>query len=104
MADADEVQRAQELLARERADVLAALEAARAEGARIAEEQSRWREEAAALLDRGGAAGLSVTEMAKALGLSRQWTTHLRAQSEKEAIKRLRRVRPLSLELLPPES
>src|SRR5438270_805016 len=33
--------------------------------------------EVVALLVRGRAAGLPVTEMAKLLGLSRQWTTHL---------------------------
>jgi len=104
MADADEVEKARELLAQERVDVLDALRAARAEGARIADEQGRWREQAAKLLDRGGAAGLSVTEMAKALGLSRQWTTHLRAQAEKEALTRLRRVGPPRLEFGPPES
>jgi uncharacterized membrane protein len=102
MADPDEVQKARELLAEERVDVLEALRAARAEGARIADEQRCWREQAAELLDRGGAAGLSVTEMAKALGLSRQWTTHLRAHAEKQALTRLRRVRPLPPGFLPP--
>jgi uncharacterized membrane protein len=104
MADADEVEKAREVLARERAEVLDALRAARAEGARIADEQGRWRAHAAELLDRGGAAGLTVTEMAKALGLSRQWTTHLRAQAEKEALRRLRTISPSRLGFGPPES
>ena len=79
----DKVREARELLERERNDVLAALAAARAEAHRIAEHQKAWRVAAAVLLERGAAAGLSVAEMARALGLSRQWTTHLRAEAER---------------------
>jgi hypothetical protein len=78
MVESDEIRTARDVLKRERADVLDALAALRAEGARIADEQRAWRDAAAQLLDRGAAAELSVTEMARALGLSRQWTTHLR--------------------------
>ena len=41
------------------------------------EEQRRWRADVQALLERGRAVGLSVAEMADALGISRQWTNHL---------------------------
>jgi hypothetical protein len=86
----DRVREARELLERERKDVLAALAAARGEAQRIAAQQEAWRGTAATLLERGDAAGLSVAEMARALGLSRQWTTHLRAEAERRA--RLARV------------
>jgi len=79
----NDIRKARELLERERADVLAALGAARASAQKIADEQKAWREAVATLLERGDAAGLSVTEMAKALGLSRQWTSHLRAEAER---------------------
>jgi hypothetical protein len=82
---ADKVREARDLLERERADVVAALAAARVEAQRIAEHQKEWREAAAGLLERGDAAGLSVAEMARALGLSRQWTTHLRAEAKRRA-------------------
>jgi len=78
-----EVRKARELLAREREDVLAALEVAREDGRRLAGAQKAWRGAAADLIARGDAAGLSVTEMAKALGLSRQWTTHIRKELER---------------------
>jgi len=81
--ESDKVREARDLLERERADVIAALGAARAEAQQIAELQKKWRTAAAFLLERGDAAGLSVTEMAKALGLSRQWTTHLRAEAKR---------------------
>lgn len=79
----DEIRRARELLAQERADVLAALAAARGEAQQIAEAQKAWREAVAPLLERADAAGVSVSEMAAALGLSRQWTSHLRAEAKR---------------------
>lgn len=79
----DKVREARELLEGEREKVIAALGLARAEAQKIAEQQKAWRMKAAELLERGDAAGLSVTEMAKALGLSRQWTTHLRAEAKR---------------------
>jgi hypothetical protein len=81
----DEIRKAREVLEQERAEVLAALGAARASAQKIAHEQSAWREAVTTLLERGDAAGLSVTEMAKALGLSRQWTSHLRAEAVRRA-------------------
>ena len=90
----DKIRQARELLELEQHEVLEALASARAEGRRIAEAQKSWREQAGALLERGNAAGLSVTEMAKALGLSRQWTTHLRTESSRrERLARARIVR-----------
>jgi hypothetical protein len=79
----DRVREARDLLRREREEVVAALESARVEAQAIAAKQKAWRTTAAMLLERGTAAGLSVTEMAKALGLSRQWTTHLRAEADR---------------------
>jgi len=79
----DKIREARDLLEREREEVIAALGSARAEAQQIAEQQKEWRKAAAILLERGDAAGLSVTEMAKALGLSRQWTTHLRAEAKR---------------------
>ena len=87
----DKIRQARELLEQERNDVRDALAQAREEGQEIARAQKAWRERAAALLDRGNAAGLSVTEMARALGLSRQWTTHLRAEAARR--ERLAKVR-----------
>jgi DNA invertase Pin-like site-specific DNA recombinase len=95
----DQVRQARELLARERADVLAALAAAREDGRRLADAQKAWRDDAANLIARGDAAGLSVTEMAKALGLSRQWTTHIRKELERR--KQVARVVPVQY---PPDS
>jgi hypothetical protein len=103
-AEPEKIREARELLTRERDDVLAALTAARAEAKAIAERQSAWRDTAGTLLERGAAAGLSVAKMARALGLSRQWTTHL--QSEQRRRGQLHRVvfasRPLDVE--PPTS
>ena len=81
----DEIRKARQLLEHEREAVLAALGDARTTAQKISEEQRAWREAVAQLLERGDAAGLSVTEMAKALGLSRQWTSHLRAEAERRA-------------------
>jgi len=84
-AEPEKIREARELLAREREQVLAALASAREEARQMAESQKAWRATAATLLERGDAAGLSVAEMARALGLSRQWTTHLRSESERRA-------------------
>ena len=95
----DKIRQARELLEQEQDAVRKALASAREEGQEIARAQKAWRETAAALLDRGDAAGLSVTEMAKALGLSRQWTTHLRAEASRR--QRLANVRVVCVD--PPE-
>jgi hypothetical protein len=86
-----EVERARAVLERERAEVLAALEQAGAEARDLAARQAAWREQVMALLDRANAAGVAVTDMAKALGLSRQWTSHLlarRVKAEKAGVLR----------------
>jgi len=79
----DEIRHARELLAHERADVLAALAAARGEAQKIAAGQQAWRDAVGLLLERADAAGVSVNEMANALGLSRQWTSHLRDEAKR---------------------
>jgi hypothetical protein len=77
----DRIRAARELLDSEQADVRKAFAKLREQGARIATEQREWRDAAAQVLERGAAAGLSVAEMARELGLSRQWTTHIRQDS-----------------------
>jgi site-specific recombinase XerC len=72
-----EIERAKHVLETERDAVRAGLAEERAAAERAAEEQRRWRADVQALLERGRAAGLSVAEMAEALGISRQWTNHL---------------------------
>src|SRR5919108_1958843 len=97
----DEVERARAVLERERAEVLAALERAGAEARELAARQAAWREQVTDLLDRANTAGVAVTDMAKAFGLSRQWTSHLlarRAKAEKARV--LREVR-MSFEFVP---
>ena len=84
-----DVQRARQVLENERNAVLEGLAAERAAAERAAEEQRRWRADVEALLERGRAAGLSVAEMAEALGISRQWTNHLAKRAvDKEVEKR----------------
>jgi hypothetical protein len=73
----DEVERAQKVLARERAEVLAALGAARDEARQMAERRRAWKAEVNDLINRGRAAGLLVKEMAEALGVTRQWAAQL---------------------------
>jgi hypothetical protein len=73
----NDVEQARQVLEDERNAVLAGLADERAAAERAAEEQRRWRAEVESLLERGRAAGLSVAEMADALGISRQWTNHL---------------------------
>jgi hypothetical protein len=72
-----DVERAIQTVAAEREAVLAGLGQERAAAERAAEEQRRWRTDVEALLERGRNIGLSVAEMADALGVSRQWTNHL---------------------------
>jgi hypothetical protein len=89
--DMDELERAKEVIEAERQAVLDGLAEQRAAAERAAEEQRRWRAEVEALLERGRAVSLPVAEMAKALGISRQWTNHLaKASMERE----LGKVRP----------
>lgn len=82
----DDVERARKVLADEQSAVLAGLvEAAAAqrdEVERAAARQRQWRAQVSELLERGKAAGVPVTRMAEALGVSRQWTTHLIATSD----------------------
>src|SRR2546421_909567 len=87
---ADELEQALEVVKREREAVLAALAGQRAAAERAAEEQRRWRAQVEALLERGRAVGVSVADMATALGVSRQWTNHLaKASMERHLAKRL---------------
>jgi hypothetical protein len=79
----DEVERARDVLERERAAVLADLAEAGAEARTMAERQRAWKERVDGLLERGRSAGVPVTAMARALGVSRQWTSHLVAQRDR---------------------
>jgi hypothetical protein len=79
----DQIRAARELLDNEQAEVRKTFAKLRQKGARLAAEQQEWRDAAAQMLERGAAAGLSVAEMARELGLSRQWTTHIRQDSER---------------------
>jgi hypothetical protein len=76
-----DVEQAKQVIETERSAVLAGLAAERAAAERAAEEQRRWRAEVGSLLERGRAVGVSVSEMADALGISRQWTNHLAKQT-----------------------
>jgi hypothetical protein len=96
-----EVERARAVLERERAEVLAALEQAGTEARELAARQAAWRERVMALLDRANAAGVAVTDMAKALGLSRQWTSHLLGRRLKAAEARVLREIHESFEFVP---
>jgi hypothetical protein len=84
-----EVEKAMRVMSAEREAVLAGLAGERGAAERAAEEQRRWRTEVQALLERGRAVGLSVAEMAEALGVSRQWTNHLAKRAvDREVSKR----------------
>ena len=83
-----EIERARQVLEGEQAAVLTALAEERAAAERAAEEQRRWRSDVEALLERGRAVGLSVAEMADALGISRQWTNHLAKQTVDREIRK----------------
>ncbi len=84
-----EIEQAKQVLIAEREAVLAGLAQERSAAEHAAEEQRRWRADVQALLERGRSVGLSVAEMAEALGISRQWTNHLAKQAvDKELVKR----------------
>jgi len=83
-----DVDRAIDVLNTEREAVLAGLAEERTAAERAAEEQRRWRADAQALLERGRAVGLSVAEMADALGISRQWTNHLAKRAVNSELER----------------
>ena len=84
-----EVEQAKQVLETERAAVLAGLAEERAAAERAADEQRRWRADVQKLLERGREVGVSVADMADALGISRQWTNHLAKQAvDKEIRKR----------------
>ena len=93
-----DVEQAKQVIETERAAVLAGLESERAAAERAAEEQRRWRADVEALLERGRAVGLSVADMAEALGISRQWTNHL----AKQTVSREMRKRASSMQFGPP--
>ena len=88
MSEVEEVRRAKEVLEAEREAVLAGLVGERAAAELAADEQRRWRAEVQSLLERGRAVGLSVAEMAEALGISRQWTNHLAKQAVDREIRK----------------
>jgi hypothetical protein len=93
-----EIDRAMQVIADERTAVLEGLAEERAAAERAAEEQRRWRTDVEALLERGRAVGLSVADMADALGVSRQWTNHLTKKAVDKAIaKRVAECPPLKL-------
>jgi len=99
MGDVDD---ALEVIQAEQEAVLAGLAEERAAAERAAEEQRRWRADVEALLERGRAVGLSVAEMAEALGISRQWTNHLTNRAvHKEVKKRAAAFRLGTIELGP---
>ena len=93
-----DVEQAKQVIETERAAVLAGLESERAAAERAGEEQRRWRADVEALLERGRAVGLSVADMAEALGISRQWTNHL----AKQTVSREMRKRASSMQFGPP--
>ena len=90
-----EIDRAMQVIAEERKAVLAGLAEERAAAERAAEEQRRWRADVEALLERGRAVGLSVADMADALGVSRQWTNHLTKKAvDKAIVQRMAQIPP----------
>src|SRR5262249_34768278 len=102
--DMSDVDSALEVIQAEQEAVLAGLAEERAAAERAAEEQRRWRADVEALLERGRAVGLSVAEMAEALGISRQWTNHLANRAvDKEVKKRAAAFRMGTIELGPPD-
>jgi transcriptional regulator with XRE-family HTH domain len=62
----------------DRDDILRRLTDARGDARRIADQQRAWRAQVGELVELGRAAGLTVDEMAEALGLSKSWTERLR--------------------------
>jgi len=83
-----DVDNAKEVIEGERAAVLTGLAGERDAAERAADEQRRWRADVQILLERGRAVGLSVAEMAEALGISRQWTNHLAKQTVDREVRR----------------
>lgn len=61
----DDVRAARELIEQERAAVVTAMAGAKAHAQAIAAEQKEWRGSVLELLERGEAAGLTVSEMAR---------------------------------------
>lgn len=90
-----EIEKAQRVLAKERRAVLRALAVASGGAAREAKRAAAWKRawqvHVHRLLNRGQAAGVSVAEMAEALGVSRQWADHLLKERDRAA--RLRRLK-----------
>jgi len=84
----DGVARARQVLEAEREAVLGGLAEERAAAGRAAEEHRRWRADVEALLGRGRSVGLSVADMADALGISRQWTNHLAKRAVNSELER----------------
>ena len=70
--------------------IRAALAEAGAEAREAARREAIWKDEVVALLRQGRAAGVTMTEMAKLLGLSRQWTTHLVDCERGQVLQRVR--------------
>ena len=90
-----DVEQAKQVLEDERQAVLAGLADERAAAERAAEEQRRWRADVEALLERGRAVGLSIADMADALGVSRQWTNHLTKKAvDKALVQRMAQMPP----------
>lgn len=75
-----EIERARDVLAGEREAVLSGLRQERSEAERAAAVQREWRRRVESLLERGRLASVPVADMAEALGVSRQWTSHLLAK------------------------
>jgi len=96
-----EIEQAKEVLGAERDAVLAGLAEERAAAERAAEEQRRWRADVETLLERGRVVGLPVSEMADALGISRQWTNHLAKQAVDREIKKRAASLPATFRLPP---
>ncbi|MBA2526852.1 MAG: hypothetical protein H0V18_13875 [Pyrinomonadaceae bacterium] len=80
-----EVERAKRILEAERETVLTGLLKARAADRDLARKRRRVRERIEAFLLRGKAAGVEVTEMAGALGITRQMAHRLIKEAEKNA-------------------
>lgn len=81
-----EIERAREVLAGEREAVLRELREERAEAERAAAVQRDWRKRVGLLLERGRLVALPVADMAEALGVSRQWTSHLIAKHSRRIL------------------
>lgn len=85
-----EVERAKQVLEEERKTVLRELRKAAADQKRDAERyaarQQKSQERIVELLARGRSAGVPLTELAAALGVSRQWATRLSSEQTRAAI------------------